>query len=281
MTTKLRCKVSIELFWGLALWIFALIMFVCWAIPQHSLAESKPITLTLAINAPGSAPYLYLDETSQTYQGAVMDFFKSLSYESNIQIELLETSRSRIERFTRTGVNDVFLSSQAWLSSPEGFVFSEPFIEHKSYLYSSQPFKSDFALASLKNALVCTRYGYTYPVLQEYFEKGTMIRVNSSSQATMTSMLVKNRCDFAIMNEYNARSAFLSTLDCNHTFYQSPTIVSKVDLVFVVNATKQRYVKDINQHLMNFIQSGQRDKAMLEHTGGFSFPFRAACSVNE
>lgn len=258
--------------------LFVLIVFALWMKHQSAFADHPRVKMTLAINAPGSAPYLYLDEKSQTYKGVVADFIAVLAAKSHIKIEYLETSRSRAEGFTRTGVNDLFLSSKAWLSSKEGFIFSDPFIEHKSYLYSVKPFEVDFDLAKLKNELVCTRYGYTYPVLQAFFESGNIVRVNSSSQLTMTSMLVKNRCDYSIMNEFNARAAFLLPSTCDTTFFQSPELISKVDLVFVINPKQQAHLPELNRQLRDFIISGQRDKAILQHTGGFSFPFRMPCT---
>ena len=71
---------------------------------------------------------------------------------------------------------------------------------------------------------------------KELRKEDNIQRVDSSSQYTMAMMMSKGRCDFAIMNEHNARAVMFNKTFCSSEFYQSPNVVSRTRLVFVIRS---------------------------------------------
>ncbi|WP_412726196.1 substrate-binding periplasmic protein [Alteromonas sp. D210916BOD_24] len=257
--------------------IQCLLIFPCFA------SDAKPLPVVrFAINTPGSPPYLYFDPEFGNYRGVVVDFFSSEQMQSKYSVRYLDSSRARNELLLLESKADVFLSAREWLDHANIFIFSDAIMLHASYMYSTTEFDGPFIPALNPNASVCTRYGYIYPVLQQYFaqKENGLIRMNSTSQATMATMLAKGRCDFAIMSEQNARSNMFSKVFCDTAFYQSPNIISGVDLVFVMRPGLAVLKQTIDQALVSFIESGALQASIEKHSGPNQFP-KQTCSATE
>lgn len=237
-------------------------------------ANATTQTIRFAINSPGSAPYIYYDQVSGNYQGVVVDFFDSLEENGHFKVEYLESERARSEQLLFRGFADIFLSSQIWIKQPEDYLFSRALMPHNSFMYATKPYSQPFIPSQNKNALICTRNSYIYPVLQEYFDSHSLVRMDSSTQTTMALMLAKGRCDFAIMSDHNAKAIMTTSKFCNSEFYQSPNAISSVDVLFVIRKELRNAKKQIDEQLKTFINSGERDKSVQHHMGGKIFPKR-------
>lgn len=235
-------------------------------------AAPKPIRF--AINAPGSQPYLYVDEATQSYQGVVVDFFTFVESTADFAVSYLDSNRVRSENFLLQKEADVFLSATEWLNNPEHFIFSGMFMTHSSYIYSTSAFYGPFVPMDNANASMCTRYGFIYPVLQQYFYKkrGGLVRVNSNSQIAMAMMLARGRCDFTIMSEQNAQSIMFDERFCDTTFYQSSNSISDVELVFVIRPELTEFRERVRLALQRFRDSGALQASIKKHSGFHEFP---------
>ncbi|MEP1446089.1 MAG: transporter substrate-binding domain-containing protein [Paraglaciecola sp.] len=244
-----------------------------------SQANAKPQTLRFAINSPGSAPYIYYDEVSGNYQGVIVDFFDRLEEDGHFKIEYFESERARSEQLLFRGFADMFLSSPRWVNQPENYFFSLALMPHRSFMYATKPYSQPFNPSKNKGALICTRNSYIYPVLQPFFDNNTLLRVDSSTQTTMALMLAKERCDFAIMSDHNAKAIMTTAKFCNSEFYQSPNAISAVDVLFVIRKELHKVKKQIDERLKIFIDSGERDKSVQRHVGARIFPKRLCSEV--
>ena len=88
----------------------------------------------------------------------------------------------------------------------------------------------------------------------------------------MAMMMSKGRCDFAIMNEHNARAVMFNKTFCSSEFYQSPNVVSRVRLVFVIRSDLNSLKNKIDSALNHFVESGQRQLSLERHSGINQFP---------
>ncbi len=262
---------------------FIIILIQCLLIFQsYAFADTTLPTVRFAINTPGSPPYLYFDSDEGDYRGVIVDFFSSAEMQNKYSVRYLDSSRARNELLLLEAKADLFLSAREWLDHANVFIFSDPIMPHASYLYSKKAFDGPFVAAMHPEASVCTRYGFIYPVLQQYFDKKEkgLIRVNSTSQATMAMMLAKGRCDFAIMSEQNARSNMFSKAFCDTAFHQSPNVISGVDLLFVMRPGLAVLKQTIDQALVHFIESGALQASIEKHSGPNQFP-KQPCSATE
>ncbi|MDC8829280.1 substrate-binding periplasmic protein [Alteromonas gilva] len=237
--------------------------------------DSSPrLTINFAINSPGSAPYLYFDPETRQYKGVVVDFFASFADREQLAMRYQDSSRARNELLVKEGKSDMFLAARVWLDNPDSFIYSDKLMSHASFMYATKPFSSPFIPEEHPGATVCTRRGFIYPVLQRYFanEQNGLSRVNSISQTTMAMMLARERCQFAIMNEQNALSILTHSRFCDTDFYQSPNVISEVDLVLVIRPERRDAQELINKYIAEFIHSGQLEASVARHSGDQGFP---------
>ncbi|MCF2948013.1 transporter substrate-binding domain-containing protein [Paraglaciecola aquimarina] len=228
--------------------------------------------LRFVINAPGAAPYIYFDKQQSRYQGVVVDFFNSFNKRDVFNVEYIDSSRSRNEQLVFTEKADLFFGSSVWITDPDRFLYSAPIMTHTSFLYSTKMFETPFSFDVHNQALICTRRGYKYPYLQPYFDNKSLLRVDSISQTTMTHMLGKGRCDYAVMSQENAWAIMSHPQFCEYEFHQSSVPISLVGLTFVMGKKLTEERDKINQQISSFINSGQRDKSMQKHLSQNTFP---------
>lgn len=258
-----------------------LILLLLGFITAWSKPSKKIDTLIFVVNAPGSAPYLYYDLLSQSYQGLVVDFFSQIEDLDFPETIFIDSNRGRSEKFIIKGKADMMLTSRAWADDPDKLIFSDKISLHQSYLYSLSPFKDDFTLQSMQTKTICTRRGYIYPGLQPYFEDNLLVRVDSSSQETMARMLQKDRCDYAVMNDHNATAIFAHQDFCESTIYQSPIPTNSVDLSYAMGKKISSLKASINKQIKIYAESGKLNKSLIKHSSNLTFPISRKCNNTE
>jgi polar amino acid transport system substrate-binding protein len=241
-------------------------------------APTQP--LKFAVNAPGSFPYLFFDSQLQGYKGVLPDFMEFVAQKSQLNAIFVDSNPSRSEQFLADGKVDLLLVNMAWLNEPQKFITSLPLIQHATYLYSLQPFGQDFSLTATTNSRICTREGFVYPGLSRFFQQNQFLRVDVSSQAGMPAMLVKQRCDYMVMNNFNAHEAFSQAQFCQLALYQSPKPTSIVPLYIVMRPQLLETRKQIDRYLQAFIDSGRLQASFTAHAPNVNFPLLPRCVAN-
>jgi ABC-type amino acid transport substrate-binding protein len=241
------------------------------AIPQKKLPatitqKSHGKKLTFVVHYPGSPPYIYKNSKEGNFVGIIPDLFKPLIKSGQFDIRYIQNNRTRSEYSLYKGLDDMALISKAWVEQPEKLLYSIPLLQSNSFLFKAEPFISDdFNTLFSTSKSVCTRRTYKYPGLEKYFLNNELIRIDSSSQATMLQMLFKKRCDFAVMNDFVALSLLNSALFKGKKLYRSrfPTYQAPLGLVFRLGLEKERDV--INQHIKKLQQSGELEQIINFH----------------
>lgn len=233
---------------------------------------AKNNNIIFSVNAPGTKPYLYFDDKANSYQGIVVDFFATMESKNAFNVIYLDTSRNRYEKTLSNNKADVFVSAENWLGNPEAFLLSDTLALHNSYLYSTRQFDASFDIHAVDQATICTRANFIYPTLNDYFQSGKLIRLDSANQSTMTSMLLKGRCDYLVMGREDAQAEMFSPQYCNDVFFESSDVISSVKMVFVIRHDRHELVEIFNSHIKKFVSSGKRDESFLRHGGANNFP---------
>ncbi|TAP33887.1 transporter substrate-binding domain-containing protein [Alteromonas sp. KUL49] len=235
------------------------------ATPSISSTDNSPIELVFTVNAPGASPFLYFSDTENRYVGVVAEFFETMAQDGVINIKYVDAIRARSEQLVYDGRADVFLSSPAWLAHPEQVLTTDPLSSSRTFLYSAEPFDKDFTIDSLDEESICTRRGYVYPGLSQFLSKPDR-RVDSASQKTGMSMVLKGRCDFVAMNFFNALSLVNSPDFCDTMIYQSPKPTHVVPNSFILSREHIDILPTINTYLQRFHSSGQADASFAKHS---------------
>jgi ABC-type amino acid transport substrate-binding protein len=238
---------------------------------------SKAQNIIITVNSPGSLPYLFFNTNTQKYSGLVVDFFQELQQKGLFIPTFIDSNQARSEQFLIEGKADIYLANPTWLSDPSNVLTSIPIIEHATYLYSLMPFEANFSLDKLINKRICTHHSFKYTGLQSYFDTHQLERVDASDQTTMATMLTKQRCDYLVMNNYNAAAIFSESSYCNFTIYQSPQPTSMVNLYFIIRPGLIEVKSMIDKELKLFINEGKVLASIASHSGTPRFPHQASC----
>ncbi|WP_448212464.1 substrate-binding periplasmic protein [Colwellia sp. MEBiC06753] len=239
-------------------------LLTCMLLPTTLTAEElKPQALTFMVNTDGSPPYIYKNKDNH-FTGAVPELLAMLPQYS---INYVEYNRKRGEMALYQGKFDLALSAKAWLSQPEKFSFSLPVAQHKSFLFSKQPFSDNFSLSELpKNAEICTRRLYQYPNLEDKFANQQFMRIDSPSQTTQVQMLLANRCQYAVLNEHIAEHLFSELTSSSIKVFRSPVITSQVDQVIVIQPQFHQFKQDLDQLILSLNGQGKLEQLINKHT---------------
>ena len=221
------------------------------------------------MNYPGSVPYLYHDKNENKYKGIIPDILAELINTNQLDIRFVSNSRKRSEEYIYNAKADLIMLSENWLKYPEKVIITVPVHQHRSFLYQRTNFTKNFTLNNLSNEkkplIICTREGYYYPFLDDYFSKNTLIRLDSSNHASMLKMLLKKRCDLMVMNEYNATSLMNIATFKGKKLFRSELPVSIVPLNIVLRPELIRQKKILDKHIQNLERSGELNRIIQKN----------------
>lgn len=229
-------------------------------------------TYRFAVNSPGAPPYLYIDPKSDTYVGLLNDVLQEASHMHGLSFEFLDSNRVRNETLLNTNKIDAFLLSKVWLKNPNQAIASIPLFSHRMFLYKMKPFEDSFTLSQLKGHKICTRDGYIYPSLTKMTENGFINRVDSSSKISVMNMLVAGRCDYAIMNEFNAAKVFDLREFKDNTFYMSPRPSDKTHTEIILRPELTKLKTQLDQTIAAMQSDGSLSESLQFHVKMGSSP---------
>ena len=225
-------------------------------------------SLRFIVNHPGSAPYLYFDESQQKYQGVIPDILEELIANGKLDIKYISNSRKRSEEYMYQGTADLIMLSHTWLKEPDKLIATVPLLQHRSFLYKATPFSDEFSLDTAnKQSTLCTRIGFIYPNLAPYIKKGRLIRIDSSNQLSMFRMLFKNRCDLAVMNEFNALNLMNSPFFKDKTLFSSKSPISAVPLNIILRPELITTKNLLNEHIKKLKEKNEIQHFIKRHIG--------------
>jgi len=229
-------------------------------------AESENV-LSFVVNHPGSKPYLYFDVDTNSYKGIVPDVLQGLIDTEQLTIDYISNNRRRSEEMIYQGSGDLTMLSLAWVKHPNKVIATEAIHQHRSFLYSAEPFASNFSLETNDiGQTLCTRANFVYPSLTAYFDSEKLIRLDSSSHLSMLRMLFKGRCDFVVMNEFNALNLINSSFFENEIIYRGNQPIGLEPLQIVLRPTLVKEKKLIDAHIMRLKRTGELGNIIDNHT---------------
>lgn len=219
--------------------------------------------LLFVVNAPGSSPYLYYDKYQNKYVGIIPDLLQGVT---KLNIRFVSNSRKRSEEQIYTEKADMIMLSTAWLKHPEKVISTIPIHQHRSFLYRAKKFPVKFSLEKSNNSeLVCTRKGYLYPNLMTFFGKKRLERVDASNHLSMMKMLFRHRCDYTVMNEFNAQNVMESQSFKGKRIFRSELPVSTVPLNIILRAELTSEKTILDNHIRQLQESGEFDRIMKKY----------------
>jgi ABC-type amino acid transport substrate-binding protein len=219
-------------------------------------ATTKPTELKFVLYYPQVPPYMYQDEESDKVVGLVPELLQEFFQQQNISVRYVADNRTRAEHRLYQGEVDAILLAKEWTQYPDKLLFSIPVLQHQDYLFARQPLAAQGQLSDwVKGKAVCTRQYYVYDALTPFFQTGTTVRVDSSSEMAQLKMLLNGRCDFAFMNEHVAQWLMFHHFP-EQQLYRSAKGFGQVGLTLAFHPRWEAVLPAFNQYLVAERQQG-------------------------
>lgn len=200
----------------------------------------------------------------EDYEGIVVDILSSMEIDFAGNVQVMLSSRRRGELSLYDGKLDFTILSPRWLSQPDKLLYSLPIYIHREHLYSKEVIPNKPLADIIVGATVCTRLGYNYPAVQQYFDSGTAFRLDSQEEIAQFRLLMRGRCDFVLTNEYVATS-ILKEMHWQERVFVSDLVVDEVDFTFAFHPKHSALLTRLNAHISGLDESGELKKINERH----------------
>ena len=221
-------------------------------------------SLAFYIWAENLAPIISKDTKSGDFSGIVVDIFDSMSDYHSGAIDYEVHNRVRGEQQLYTGKFQATILSPQWVAEPKKLLFSESIYEHVEHLYALKPIANEPIRTLIKDRTICTRRGYRYPRLDILFDQNYAKRMDSNTEEAMLRMLLLQRCDFVLSNEFVAEW-LIDKFAWKNTIYKSPVVVDSVGFKLAFHPDKSELLDRVNQHIVQLKKTGQLEKIISFH----------------
>lgn len=145
-------------------------------------------------------PYL-IDDPRYPGGGVLLEVMKGVAEPMGYEIKVERLPDKRGWYLLEKGDVDVHAKAQVWVTDPDRFLWTEPFMEHEGVLL--YPVESRIRFTgnkSLYGQRVVAIQGFIYPAFEQDFQSGRIIRVDVTCPYAMLELLARGRADAALVN---------------------------------------------------------------------------------
>ena len=230
-------------------------------IATQGVAQEK----TLYFQAKDAGPSIYMTPTSVNASslGIIPRLFDEVITTLDITVVYQNAPSRRVEEYLNDGQLDGSIMNKEWMKNLDDVIFTIPFINYQVFIYSLTPIgKNKTFKTILSGKRICTHRGYSYSEFSELstlFDNNTSFRVDSDHEPLMIKMLLKERCDIALIDEHSADWLF-KTLQINKKIFKYPTPLISTNLTLAFNKKWYILVEKLNDHIRALNASSKMDE---------------------
>ena len=234
----------------------ALLSFLLLLLLMPADAAIAPGKLRFVVYHPHFPPYIYSDNAAAQIVGIIPELLAPFFLAEGISVEYIYDNRAGAEQRLYKGEVDAMMLSPDWAKHPEKLIFSVGVIPYHDYLFARTAQEAVQSLAQLQDKTICTREYYVYPKLQPLFAKGTLLRLDSSSQEAQLRMVLNKRCDLVYMNDLIVHWLAEKKFD-SVKMYPAEVMVAKSELNIALNPRWKPLLIRLNAFLVQQQQNGE------------------------
>lgn len=211
-------------------------------------------------------PFVYFNPSDERYLGILIDLSEELGRRMKLKVEFVSTPRNKLEANILSGDYNTTFLAESWVSIQDQVLFSEDFYVYAEYLYSTRPFKSNSSLNNwVEGRTVCTRDNFVHPVIEPFMEQKTLKRLNVSLGAPIIKIMMRGRCDLALIDDFRTEWLRNNIADMN-TLYRTPDYVAQEHITLMLSKAWQQRLPEFNSHINDMKQSGVVDEIVKRHS---------------
>ena len=239
-----------------------LLLALCMTLAGAGALAQKTIRLNVA---PGGFPPYTIVDKSQPASGLMVELLSQIAAKAGYKVITQEIPRNRVESMMRQNALDASPRAREWTRAPNDFLFSEPVLQVRDVVLSRK--NAPFAYStpeSLFGKRVGTVLGFVYPVLEPYFAKKQITRVDVASEKSLLAMLNLHRVDVVLINEFSALW-HINSENWGYTFAYSKNEVQSYPYRMMFGKKWQPFVQVFNRELAAMKKDGSLDRLIQKY----------------
>ncbi|MBU2952642.1 substrate-binding periplasmic protein [Marinobacter sp. F3R08] len=229
---------------------------------QDSLQGKQVFRFNISPN--GYPPYLIVDQNEPA--GIMWDVVSAVTKRLGYKVVAEQIPRKRVDKLLLKEYIDGTPRAREWAKDPEQFLFTDPVVQIEEVLF--MPAQSAFTYNSpedLTSKTVVTHLGYHYPVLEPYFEEGSIHRFDVARDRDMfTFLLHGDRFDAAIADRLVGQW-ILRNEGLRQQFAITSKGISNFGFRLMLREEWQSFAKEFNEELAKMKKNGELDAILANY----------------
>ncbi len=216
------------------------------------------------VSPSGYPPYLILEENQPS--GIMWDVVARISERLGFRVEAMRVPRKRVDQMLLDGFIDGTPRAIEWTDAPDRFLFTDAVVPIEEVFFIPRTSDLDYQKPEdLFSRTVVTHLGYHYPLLQDYFEEGSIQRFDVSRDRDMfTFVLHGKRFDAAVADRLVGQW-ILRKEGLQEHFRTSGKSISQYPFRIMLRKEWQGFGKAFNKELERMRENGELDAILANY----------------
>ncbi|WP_394561747.1 substrate-binding periplasmic protein [Aquipseudomonas alcaligenes] len=214
-------------------------------------------------------PFSYEDAHGNA-RGIAVDIASQVAMQNDLQLQFLFYPTRRLNLLLDNGSLDLNYADSPLWNGPQAdqrFVYSQPYLTVREYLY----FRTDHParlqpLEQLNGLRIGTVRGYSYPLLDQAMASGRLKEVETSDDAVLLDLLLRERVDAIAMVD----DVFVNLLAARQiapTGFTRSAQLSEAPLVIKLQLRHAERLPAVNATLRRMMESGEVQRIRRAYLG--------------
>ena len=222
-------------------------------------------TILFNMSEQGVPPYFYQDE-GKSPKGILFDVLTSITHQLGYQVATQKLPKNRIIFEMESSDLDASPMAKEWIKNPEKYEFTDIIIQAKDKVFYLKSNSIDFhSIENLYQKRIATFLGFTYPMLEPYFEKGKIIRVDVKTDWAMLKSIVLGRVDGGILKQRAGQWRIKQNPEWQGKFMMSDKHVGEFGYRIMFRPKWKSFVSQFNKRLKIMKKNGELDKIISKY----------------
>ena len=240
------------------------------AAPCAALAADEPgKTDLIMFIANADVPPYFMEEPEHQGSGILVDVLKAVIEPLDYTFTIKRLPDKRGWHMLENGGVDVYASAPEWVSHPDRFLWTDPFMINEDVLL--YPAESTLRYArpeDLYGRTVAGIKGFAYPALEPHFGPGKVSRLNATSPDAMLKLLLFGRADAVLVNRTEILWMFRNRKDLRPQQFrldETPVERAYYRFLFSRNRGWEPVLEQFNRRLETMKQDGSLEAVLDQY----------------
>lgn len=244
----------------LPLLVFVMVMTSITTLSSLAIASVDEKTIVMFVPDTDWPPYL-VNDPNYPGGGVLVEVLKTIATPLGYTIITKRLPNKRGWFLLNNHDVDVHAKALEWVPNPDDYLWTDIFMLNEDVLLLSADNTFKYTVPeSLFGKNVAAIEGFIYPVLEEHFASGKIVRTNVASPFAMLELLALGRVDAALVNKSGTEWLFKTRPDLKPERFrvdQTPIDSAGYRYIFCKDKNWQPFINDFNKALKTMKKNGK------------------------